>query len=137
MNPTLRNVLSVIAALFIGGIINAGIIKWGAGMFPVPEGVDPNDIESIKANAHLYNFSHFIMPFIAHAMGTLVGAYAVSRFAASRHKMLALIIGGFFFLGGLTMAIFLPEFWKYSIGDLLLAYFPMALIGWKLAGSPN
>ena len=97
MNSTLRNILSVIGALIIGGVINLGIIKLGTSIIPAPEGVDPNDINSIKANVQLYSASHFLVPFLAHAIGTLAGAYAVSRLAVSRHKTLALIIGGVFF----------------------------------------
>jgi len=137
MNSTVRNILSVIGALIIGGIINVGIIKIGPNIFPAPEGVDPNDIESIKANVHLYSAKHFIIPLVAHAAGTLAGAYAVSRLAVSNYKNLALIIGGVFFLGGIMMAFMLPEFWKFSVLDLIIAYFPMAILGWTLANKPT
>ena len=94
-------------------------------------------MESIKANVHLYSAKHFIIPLLAHALGTLAGAYAISRLAVSNYKNLALIIGGVFFLGGVMMAVALPEFWKFSIIDLILEYFPMALLGWSLAGKPE
>ena len=137
MNPILRNILAFIAAAIVGGFINSALIKIGAGYFPIVEGVDPMDIESIKANAHLYSSKHFLHPFLAHAIGTLSGAYVVSRLAISSHKNLALGIGGLFLIGGIMMAFMLPEFWKFSIVDILLAYFPMAILGWKLAGSPT
>lgn len=137
MNSLLRNILSVIGALVVGGIINAGIIKIGPNIFPAPEGVDPNDIESIKTNVHLYSAKHFIIPLLAHAVGTLAGAYTVSRLAVSNHKRLALVIGVVFFVSGLMMAFMLPEFWKFSILDLLIAYFPMAILGWTLANKPS
>jgi len=134
MSPLLRNVLAVIAGLIIGGIVNSGIIFLGPNLISPPEGVDPNDIESIKANVHLYSSKHFIIPTLAHALGTLVGAIVTVKIAASKHKTLALVLGGIFFLGGLAMAFMLPEFWKFSIIDLAIAYFPMALLGWSLAG---
>lgn len=137
MNPTVRNILTVIGALIIGGVINAGIIQMGPSIIPAPEGVNPNDIESIKANVNLYSAKHFIVPFLAHAIGTLAGAYTVCRLAASNHKKLALLVGAFFLLGGIMMAIALPEFWKFSIVDLIFAYFPFAILGWKLAGEPK
>ena len=137
MNPTLRNILAVVAAIIFGGVINYGIVSLGHGIFPIPEGVDPTKIESIRAHLDLYSFKDFIMPTLAHAIGTLSGAYLVSRIAASNYKTLALIIGGFFFLGGAYMAYLLPEFWKFSIIDLVIAYFPMAILGWQIAGSPE
>ena len=137
MNSIVRNSLSVIGALIIGVVVNYGIILLGHDFFFPPEGVNPEDIASIKANVHLYSAKHFLVPFLAHAIGTLTGAYAISRFAVSKHKILAITIGAFFFLGGLTLSILLPEFWKYSIIDLILAYFPMAILGWNLAGKPE
>ncbi len=136
MDSTKKNILFLIASLVIGGAINGGIIFLGPNIIPAPEGVDPTNMESIKSNAHLYSAKHFIIPFLAHALGTLVGAFAISKLALSNHKRFALIIGGVFLLGGLMMAIQLPGFWKFSIVDLLLAYFPMALLGWTLAGKP-
>ena len=137
MNPILRNILAFIGAAIIGGVINSGIVKLGAAYLPTLEGVDPMDIDSIRANAHLYSPKHFIHPFLAHAIGTLSGAYAVSRLAISNHKNLALGIAGFFLLGGIMMAFYIPELWKFSVADILLSYFPWAIIGWKLAGSPK
>ncbi|MDF1697712.1 MAG: hypothetical protein P1U56_17835 [Saprospiraceae bacterium] len=137
MNSTLRNILAVFAGLIIGGIVNYSIIVFGSTVIAPPPGVDPEDIESIKAGAHLYTYKHFLVPFLAHGLGTLIGAYVVSKLAISRFKVLSLVIGAIFFMAGLSMAILLPEFLKYSIVDLLLAYFPMAFLGWKLAGEPK
>lgn len=137
MNPTLRNILAFIASLIIGSIINYGTIIIGSGFLPVPEGVDPMDIETIKANANLYTVKHWILPFLAHALGTLSAAYAVCRLATSHFKSLALGIAGVFVLGGIMMAVGLPELISFAIVDILFAYFPMALLGWKLAGSPK
>ncbi|MFT6333835.1 MAG: hypothetical protein ACI86M_001773 [Saprospiraceae bacterium] len=76
---------------------------------------------------------HFIVPFLAHALGTLIGAFTAVKLGISKHKTLAYIIAGLFLAGGLMMAIKLPEFWKFSIIDLLIAYFPMAVLGWLFA----
>ena len=137
MSKTLRNVFVLIIALVIGSIVNIGLVMIGSEIIGVPEGVNPQDMDSIKANAHLYQPKHFIVPFLAHAIGTLVGAFIVAKFAASHYKILALLIGGIFMLGGLGAAYMLPEFWKFSIIDILFAYIPMAILGWNLAGKPK
>jgi hypothetical protein len=62
MNPIIRNVLAVIAGIVIGGIVNGLIVAFGGNLVPPPEGVNPNDMESIKANMHLYEVKHFMMP---------------------------------------------------------------------------
>jgi hypothetical protein len=137
MNSTIKNILFMVLAIIIGSIINYGIILLGHNFVPVPEGVNPEDIGSIQANVEKYTAKHFIMPFLAHAIGTLSGAYAISRLAVSNQKRFALIVGAIFCLGGVMMAVALPAFWKFSVIDLLLAYFPMAILGWSLAGKPK
>jgi hypothetical protein len=137
MPTILRNILAVIAGLFIGGIVNAGIITLGSDLIAPPVGVDPNDIASIKAHADQYGIRHFIVPFLAHGLGTLVAAFIVTKIAISNQKKLSYIVAAFFLIGGAMMAFMLPEFWIYSIFDLLFAYFPMAILGWSLAGKKN
>ncbi len=134
MNPILRNILAVIAGIIVELFINGTLVSVGGHFLPIPEGVDPNDIESIKANIHLYSTKHFIAPFLAHAIGTLVGAFVACKIAVSSHKMLALVVAGFHFLGGLGMSFLLGfEPLSLTLIDLIFAYFPMAILAWKFA----
>lgn len=137
MNPIVKNVLAVLAGLVIGGLVNAGIIMISGSIIPLPEGVDPNDIESIKANMGIYETKHFIMPLIAHAMGTLAGAFTAAKIAANRHVLWGILIGGCFMIGGIMMINMLPEapMWT-KIVDLGLAYLPMGYLGARL-GMPR
>ena len=133
MNPILRNILAIVAGILVGGLVNGGLISLTDGMIPLPDGVDPNDLESIKANIHLYKPENFVVPFLAHAFGTLAGAFAAVKIAASHHKTLALIIGAFFLIGGLSMVFMIPEtpLW-FMLLDLIWAYIPMGWLGWKM-----
>lgn len=135
MNPILRNILAVVAGIAIGAIVNSAIVSLCSGMVPPPEGVDPMDVESIKANIHLYQPKHFVIPFIAHAVGTLFGAFIAARIAASRQMVIALAIGFFFLIGGIAMVMMVPggPMWFTAL-DLLVAYLPMAYLGAQLAG---
>ena len=132
MNPAIRNILAVIAGALLGMVINGGIVSVSGMFIPPPEGVDPNDLESIKANMHLFEAKHFIMPFIAHAVGTFVGALLTAMLAASRKLTFALIIGLFFLLGGIAASLMIPAPLWFGISDLLIAYIPMAFLGGKL-----
>lgn len=137
MNTTLKTILIIVGALIVGGALNMGIIIFGHALVPAPEGVNPQDVESIKANAHLYTAQHFFVPFLAHALGTLTGAFLAAKFTPNNQKRNALIVGAIFLLGGISMAFSIPGFWMFSIVDLLFAYIPMALLGWSLAGKPQ
>jgi hypothetical protein len=82
---------------------------------------------------HLFEPKHFIFPFLAHALGTLVGAAVAARIAASRKFELAMAIGALFLAGGIGSVMMLPSPTWFNVLDLVGAYFPMAWIGWKLA----
>jgi len=47
-------------------------------------------------NATKWKFKYFLFPFIAHAIGTLTGAFIAAKFSASYHMVLAVCIGIFF-----------------------------------------
>lgn len=138
MNPILRNTLAVVAGLVVGSVVNMGVIKLGASFIEPPIGVDPSDMESIKAHIGSYGFKDFIVPLMAHAFGTMSGAYATARIAVSNKLNLAMAIGFLFLLGGVSMIILLPEtpVWM-KIVDVVGAYIPMAWLGAKVAEKAN
>lgn len=135
MNPIVKNILAVIAGVVGGGILNMGIVMLGGELFPAPEGVDPNDMESIAANIHLYQPQHFVPPFLAHALGTLFGAFLAAKIAATRKMTFALAMGAWFMLGGLAAAFMIPAPTWFIVLDLAIAYIPMGYLGGKLAGA--
>ncbi|MCF8463771.1 MAG: hypothetical protein K9G41_02960 [Flavobacteriales bacterium] len=134
MNPILRNVVAVMAGVIAGGSANMGIIMLSGTLIPPPEGVNPADMESIKANLHLYQPIHFLMPWLAHAMGSFVGAL-VAAFIAVSHKMkFALGLGAWTMVGGVAACFMIPAPTWFVVADLALAYIPMAYLAGKLGG---
>ena len=134
MNSKIRNAIAIIVGLIAGSAVNMGLVMAGAQVIPPPEGVDVTDVESIKASMHLFGPKHFIVPFLAHALGTLVGAYVSVIIAVSYKMTLGLVIGVLFLLGGITNAFMLPSPAWFIVVDLVGAYIPMAWIGTKLTG---
>lgn len=133
MNPIVRNILAVLAGIVVGSIVNMGIIQLGPSVIPQPEGVDNSTMESLAATMHLFETKHFIVPFLAHALGTLVGAFIAAKIAVSHKMRFALGLGVFFLLGGIAAVFMLPAPMWYNVTDLVLAYIPMAYLGGKMA----
>ena len=128
----IKNILIVIASVFIGGFVNMGIIMISSSIIPPPEGVDVTTMEGLKASMHLFGPKNFIMPFLAHALGTFVGAFLVA-WMIPKHKMkFALGVGAWNLIGGITNVILLPSPLAFTLIDLGLAYLPMAYLGGKL-----
>lgn len=132
MNPIVRNILAVIVGVVACLLINGWIVSLGSSLVPPPEGVNTSDMESIRANAHLFEPKHFIMPFLAHALGSLVGGLLAALIAASRKMTFALVVGFVHLLGGIAAAFLIPAPVWFIALDLVVAYVPMAWLGGKL-----
>lgn len=133
MNPIVRNILAVLAGAFIGAVVNSGLVNIGPSIIPPPEGADLTTMEGIKASMELFEFKNFIFPFLAHAIGTLVGAFVAAKIAVSHKMKFALGIGAFFLLGGIAAMMMIGGPLWFNILDLLVAYIPMGYLGGKLA----
>lgn len=129
MQPIFRNILAVITGLVAGGIINMGLIMISGSIIPPPEGADITTMEGLQETMHLFQPKHFLMPFLAHALGTMVGALIAAYIAVSSKIKWALAVGGFFLIGGITNVIALPSPLWFNIVDLVGGYIPMAYLG--------
>lgn len=130
---SLKNILFLISAFLIGSVANMLVVILGGILIPLPAGADVSSPEALKASIHLMQPVNFITPFVAHAAGTLVGAYLIGRWALARNLQFAMIIAITFFAGGLYMVIDLPAPIWFEALDLLIAYFPMGYLGYRLA----
>jgi hypothetical protein len=133
MNSVVRNILAVILGLIIGSAVNMGLILISGSIIPPPEGADATTMEGLKESMHLFEAKHFIFPFLAHALGTLVGAFIAALIAGTRKMTFAMVIGIFFLIGGIINVYLLPSPTWFAIVDIVGAYIPMAWIGGKLA----
>jgi len=137
MSPILRNILAVIAGVVIGSVVNMLIINFSGTLIAPPEGVDTTTAEGLKEGIHLFEPKHFLMPFLAHALGTLIGAYLAALIAATHKMKFAFAIGLVFLFGGIGAVLMIPAPLWYNITDLVLAYIPMAWLGGRWALKSN
>jgi len=136
MPPVFKNALAIIFGIIVGGIVNMGFITLGPQIIPPPAGADMTTTEGLVAAMPLMEFKHFVFPFLAHAIGTLAGAYLAARIADSK-KACALVVGFFFLIGGVGMVQMVPSPLWFTVLDLGLAYIPMAILAWGIANMSN
>lgn len=129
MKTIVRNIGACILGIVIGSAVNIGIVMIGPALIPPPAGVDVTNAESIAASMHLYEPRHFLTPFLAHALGTLVGAFTAYWVAATHRTKMAYVVGFVFLAGGVSASFMIPAPTWFIATDLLLAYIPMAFIG--------
>lgn len=137
MNPILRNILACLIGVIIGMIVNMGLIVSGLSVFPYPDGIDPNDMLQLKELFKDASLKYYIFPFLAHAIGTLAGAFVGCKLAINNKLTIAIVIGAFFLIGGIMINYNIQGPSWFIFMDLSIAYFPMAFLGKKLAGSKS
>ena len=135
MHPILRNILAVVAGFLIGSMVNMAIVTIGPMLIPPPPGVDMSDMDQFAENLKLLKPVNYMAPWLAHALGTLVGALIAAKLAVSHKMKLALGLGVLFLLGGITMvSMFGGPMW-FILLDLIGAYIPMGYLGGILGGA--
>jgi hypothetical protein len=132
-----RNILAVIIGIVLGSVVNMSLINISSSVIPPPNGTDVTTLEGLKATMHLFEPKHFLMPFLAHALGTFVGALAAALIAATHKMRFALSIGFLFLIGGAMNVFMLPSPLWFSALDLIVAYIPMAFLAAKLVVKKN
>lgn len=134
MPRLLRNVLAVLVGIVIGSGVNGALIALSPSLIPPPAGVDVSNAENLAKAIALFEPRHFLMPFLAHALGTLAGALAAYLIAASRKTAFAYAIGLLFLCGGIAACFLIPAPAWFMALDLLAAYLPMAWLATWIGG---
>lgn len=130
MKSKIRNVLALVVGFFAGNIINYHLFHYGFTVFPID--VDINDMEALAQVFPTLSLKHYLFPFLAHALGTFIGALLVALIASSHRMKLALGVGILFLIVGIIAAIIIPTPFWYKLVDLSLGYLPMAWLGGRL-----
>ena len=133
----LNGLLVLFMALFIGGELNMFIVENGHYLIANPPGTDFTTTEGLRKSMHLMQPKHFVMPFLAHALGTLLSAIIVVKLMPPKAKLFSYLVGLMFFVGGVMMIFMVPSPLWFTIVDLVFAYFPMSFIAIKLFHKPN
>jgi hypothetical protein len=134
MKSVARNVLAALAGVVVGSLVNMGLVNMGPLVVPLPEGADISTMENLRESMKSFTPVNFVFPFLAHALGTLSGAFVAAKLAASHAAKLAISIG-VFLIGGIAAVSLLGGPLWFIVADLLVAYIPMGYLGAVLAGA--
>ena len=129
MKSILRNIFAVVLGVVVGGGVNMALVELGPLLVPPPAGVDVSNVDSINESIHLYQPKHYISPFLAHALGTMVGALVAFVAAGTRKDICAFAVGVLFLAGGIAAATMISAPTWFVVLDLVVAYLPMAWLG--------
>jgi hypothetical protein len=117
----MKNVLATIVGFIVASLtvyIFESLI--GHNLFPLPDNIDPMNMESIKENMHLIPVGSKIFVVIAHFMGIVVGMLVASLI--SKTSMVpSYIVGGLMLAATAFNLIMLPKETWFLLTDGILA----------------
>lgn len=126
----LRNIGAVILGLFVGAMVNMGVIMINMMvLFPMPEGMDPNSAWDMENYIDSLPVAAFLIVMLAHLGQAGVGGWVAARIARTRPRTLAMIVATFTLIGGIANAVRMPSpTWTWIEMPLYL------VVGW-IAGT--
>jgi len=100
----LRNLLATFLGLVVGMAWNGALIELNSSvLFPMPEGMDPGDLEAFQAYLDTLPATAFLVVMAAHLGQAGLGGWVAARLSGSRPVRQALVVGAISMIGGLMM----------------------------------
>jgi hypothetical protein len=132
----IRKIVAVVLGLIAGSVFNMALVRLSHAVYPLPEGIDPNDIEVFRdyVKTHGLPTGSWMIVLAAHAGGSLVSGLVCGVIAKRSWYLAAAILGVLWMCGGIAMLWMLPAPYWFAVADIVL-YVPAALLGVKLGGA--
>lgn len=126
----LRKILAIVLGMVIGSVVNMMFVQLSNSVYPLPEGVDPNDFEAFKAyvEAHGLPTGVLLIVLIAHAGGSFASGFVCGAIVKKPWYFAAALLGILWTAGGVAMLLMLPSPIWFAITDVAF-YIPAALFG--------
>ncbi len=128
-----RNILSVVLAFVIGGLAVFAVEKIGHTVYPVPAGLDANNLEGLAEYVKSMSIGAFLFVLAAQSAGSLIGGL-VTGFVSVAKFPTALIYGILALIMAALNAFAIPHPIWFTIVSLVLPI-PLALLGSRIGQS--
>ncbi|HNQ14818.1 MAG TPA: hypothetical protein PKM58_04590 [Pyrinomonadaceae bacterium] len=125
-----RNVLSVVLAFVIGGLAVFAVEKLGHTVYPIPAGLDPNNLEGLAEYVKTMPVGALLFVLAAQSAGSLIGGL-VTGFVSVAKFPTAMIYGVLALIMAALNAFAIPHPIWFTIVSLVLPI-PLALLGSRI-----
>jgi hypothetical protein len=129
MSPRIKSIVATASGIVTGVIVISAVEAVANSMYPMPAGIDMNNMDAFKAAMEKMPDGLFLMILLGHMLGALA-AGVVSMLIAKDTFRPTLVCGGMFMAFGVINLFALPHpafMWAELIG-----YIPLAYLGAKL-----
>ena len=117
MNPVVRSILAVIMGMLVAFVLIAVVQLIGMRVYPPPAGMDPTNLESLKAARASIPLGALLFVLLSYAAGSVAGGWLAARIAPRAPMMHAMIVAALLFGAGLMNLMTIPHpawFWVVS-----------------------
>ncbi len=127
----IRNIVAVVVAFFIGGLWVFGIEVIGHRVFPLPAGMDKNNVKQVAEYVKTAPLGALLFVLLAQSAGSFMGGLVTWMLGGSRQTLLALIYGSLaLMMAAITMYLVEHPVWMTVLA--LVLPIPLSLLGSKL-----
>jgi len=114
----LRSAGACFAGLVAAFVFVLGVEGMSSVLYPLPFGVDPSDLEAIKAHVARYPAGVLLLAAIGWGLGTFVSSWLATRMGHKRHPVHGLAIGAILLALAVVNMLMLPYpiwFWVLNL----------------------
>ncbi len=134
-----RGVLAVLLGVVVGMVVIGAMEFVSHLIYPLPEGVDPRDIETFKTVIARMPLGAFVSLLVAWAAGAFGGGWLAAWMASSAKTLHGMIVGLLLLSAAVGNMLMIPHpawFWAVSLALFpLLAYAGARRAGGRSAGA--
>lgn len=114
----MKQALAVIVGVIVGFISIMLLELLGHALFPIPEGIDPMDMESLKANMDKIPAASLVAVAVAHFVGLIAAVFAAKKVLPSSNTP-AYIVIGLFALATIANLVMIPHPMWFALLDVV------------------
>ncbi|KFL35692.1 hypothetical protein [Arenimonas donghaensis] len=136
----LRYLIALFAGALVAGFVVAGIESLGHAVYPPPAGLDPGDMEQLKALVATLPVGALLFVVFAWAAGAYAGGLVAARIAPAHRALLAGVIGALVLAAVVANLLMIPHPpWVAVVGVLavLVATALAAMVGRRWQRKPT
>ncbi len=127
----IKKIIAVPAGVLVGGLGIYLIETLGHKLYPLPAGIDRNDMDAMASYVPTAPFMALFFVILAYAVGALLSGYISTKVAADGKVIYALICGLVFLLQTIYMMYIMPtSAWFWVAGILVWS---LVWVGYRLA----
>lgn len=124
----LRTILSIIAGLLASFAIIILMESIGHIIYPAPAGLNPDDMEAIKAYTQRAPVIVFVLVILAYGLGSIVGGLVAAMIAAHKKMTKSITVGGILMgLGAYNLFMIPHPVWTVVIS--IFIFIPCSYLG--------